>query len=301
MPSPEYASITFTGFVDFSKCFPIPRLAWVAVGSIIFSGSVISVVPQIMSIVSRRSSFGLNPISIFITSVSQFILVINVISLHTEDFIGMFQFSFIETLPRFLTFLITFGLWFCYLIIPMLSLVFFDEEPRSSRPPNKVRQDKIINIILTCGIPISAFLFLMIYIIFGAKYGFASNYVFNFGGICGTIATIIGFAQYLPQMITTCVLKDPGSLSMILLWIQAPGGTANALFMWIAQGDHWTTWISILSASIQQFILIGICIYYTLKKKKEKIHQQEDDVYSIKSESVPSMKTPLYKPEAVFT
>jgi hypothetical protein len=69
-------------------------------------------------------------------------------------------------------------------------------------------------------------------------------------------------------MWATCHLKDSGSLSLALLAIQAPGGTLNALFMWIGQEDDWTTWISILAASVQQFILLGICVFFKLRKRR---------------------------------
>ncbi|KAK8899401.1 hypothetical protein M9Y10_001717 [Tritrichomonas musculus] len=269
MPSPIDPNIAFNGFVDYSTFFEEPSIIWIAVGSIIFIGSVISVIPQIISILKRKSSFGLNVISIFVTSVSQFILLTNVLCFHIEDFRGFLQFPFIQVIPRFLTFSITFGLWIFFLAIPFLTMIFFDKNHPKSQTPIDRKQSNIMTTVLTVAVPFSSFIFLISYFILGTQNGFESKIVLYFGGICGSISTIIGFAQYIPQMITTCSIEGPGSLSLILLFIQAPGGTANALFMAIAQGDHWTTWISILSASIQQFILIGIILYYKCKKSRK--------------------------------
>lgn len=267
MPSPIDASIAFTGFVDYSRFFEALSIVWIAVGSIIFIGSAISVIPQIITILKRSSSYGLNVISIFVTSVSQFILLINVFCFHIEDFMGFLQFPFIQIIPRFLTFLITFGLWICFLTIPFLTMIFFDKERPRSQSPAEQKKSQVTTISLACLVPLISIIFLLSYFILGLKNGFRSSTILYYGGICGSISTIVGFAQYVPQMITTCSIKGPGSLSLLLLFIQAPGGTANALFMAIAQGDHWTTWLSIFSASIQQFILIAIILYYKCKKR----------------------------------
>jgi hypothetical protein len=49
--------------------------------------------------------------------------------------------------------------------------------------------------------------------------------------------------------------------------MQAPGALLNAMFMWIGQGDSWTTWSSILGASVQLSILFGICLYFKCRPK----------------------------------
>jgi uncharacterized protein with PQ loop repeat len=98
--------------------------------------------------------------------------------------------------------------------------------------------------------------------------GFASHVGMAYGSILGTIASFMVIFQYLPQMITTCKMKSPGSLSIWLMAIQAPGGTANALFMWLGQGDSWTTWSSILAASVQMWILLTISIFFTIRKRR---------------------------------
>ena len=238
MPSPIDASIKYTGF-------EAPSIMWIAVGSIICIGSAISVIPQITSILTKKSSYGLNVVSIFVTSTSQFILLTNVLCFHIEDFMGCCQFSFIKIIPRFLTFFITFGLWIFFLAVPFLTMIFFDKENPRSQSPTDQRHNQILTTALTSSIPFISIAFLLSYFILAIQNGFSSTIVLYFGGICGSISTIIGFAQYVPQMITTCSIKGPGSLSLLLLFIQAPGGTANALFMAFAQGDHWTTWLSI--------------------------------------------------------
>jgi hypothetical protein len=75
-------------------------------------------------------------------------------------------------------------------------------------------------------------------------------------------------------MITTCKIKSSGSLSLLLLAIQCPGGLINSIFMIFGQGDNWTTWLSILAAAIQQGILLVICLVFSAKKKQ----RRHDDI-----------------------
>jgi uncharacterized protein with PQ loop repeat len=112
-------------------------------------------------------------------------------------------------------------------------------------------------------------LFCVILSIFAAllvSYGMGSNALHSLSDLCGVIAMGIGLAQYIPQMVTTIKLKDNGSLSIMMLLIQFPGGMANALFMWIGRHETWSSWTSTKSAAIQQMILFGICLFFKMRK-----------------------------------
>jgi uncharacterized protein with PQ loop repeat len=252
---------SFAGFTDFSQCYPIPSAGWIFAGSSIVLGAAISTIPQIVRIIRRCSSFGLNWMYVSITSFGQFILVYNVIGLHAADFAGVLQVSLAIAIPRFLTFLITFCLWFCYLPIPFLNFIFLDLK-RQER--SRVLSAWLLGFIIGSGVFLSALHSILVHL-----FGLAGSPALNFGKALGTFSAILVIFQYVPQMITTWKLQSPGSLSIALLAIQAPGGTVNALFMWIGQGDSWTTWSSILAASLQMWIVLGICIYFKVKRKRE--------------------------------
>jgi hypothetical protein len=59
--------------------------------------------------------------------------------------------------------------------------------------------------------------------------------------------------------VTTCKLRSPGNLSIVNLAIQAPG-LINAIFTFVGQADDWTIAISSFLLSIEQFVLLGMCI-----------------------------------------
>jgi hypothetical protein len=259
---------SFHGFIDYSVCFPPTPIAWLAIGLGITAGTVISLFPQWRLIFLRRSSFGLSTFTIFVTSFGQFIYIVNILCIHSAEFIGTLQYPFSIWIQRFLTFVNALLLWFCYLPILFMNMVFFDKEPRPVRQAESIKADGYFNHMMTILAPAVALLIIGIYVIGVFIHGYYAVYVVRMGEFLGMIVCALCVAQYTPQMVTTCRVKGPGSLSMALLAIQAPGGLINALFQALGQGDHWTTWSSVLAAAIQQFILIGICCFFKHTTKK---------------------------------
>jgi uncharacterized protein with PQ loop repeat len=264
-------STSFSGFLDYSACFPESQpWVWQFVGWYIFAGTVLSLLPQLRLIVVQRSSFGLNSFAIFVTTFGQFIMIINVLGLRTSDFNGVLQYPVSRTLPRLQTIINYATLWMTYLPISFMNMIFFDKESRPKRPADSIRAEGYFTYMLTILAPIVCLALVAVWAAGTAIYGCGSAWVVMVGKFFGTLATFLCIAQYVPQMITTCRLKSSGSLSLLLLALQSPGGFLNAAFMWLGQGDDWTTWISILAAAAQQAILLGICLFFKYQKKKMK-------------------------------
>lgn len=257
----------FQGFVDYSSCFPQSDTLWVVIGWIIFTGTVVSLIPQIQIIISKKSSFGLNSFSIIITSFGQFIILINIMCLRSSDFMGAKQQPLTRVMDRFMTFLNAFVLWILYLCVLFLNYVFFDTTTRSFRSDQQIRNERRRSIVMTIVGVCAQLGAIIVYVAVVFTTGFDSGVMRNLGKLLGSLSCGLVFTQYLPQMITTCRLKNHGSLSLILLGIQAPGGAVNAMFMCFGQSDHWTTWMSTLSAAIQQFVLLGICLMFRYRNK----------------------------------
>jgi hypothetical protein len=169
-------------------------------------------------------------------------------------------------------------------------MVFFDKEPRVVRQEDSIKTDGYFNHMMTIVTPVVALLIVGVYIIGVFIHGYYAAYIIRMGEFLGVFVCALCVGQYTPQMVTTCRVKGPGSLSLVLLAIQAPGGLINALFQALGQADHWTTWCSVLAAAIQQFILLGICCVFKHKAKKVK----ESASLSEQSMSVtPKMEEPL--------
>ena len=261
---------SMSGFTDFIRCFHEVNPLWTAVGACIFVGTALSLVPQLIRIVRMRSSYGISSFFVLVSSLSQFFGVLNYFSLHAADFVGALQSPLSRSIPRELSFGNLFILWWMYLPLATLIIIFFDKEPRVHRKHKEFKKEwnlMIIFMIILVVVQIATF---TTFIIFGFCFGFNSLIINQFGKFIGTVASLITVAQYLPQFITTYRLKDNGSLSLITLCIQAPGGTLNAIFMMVGNNDNWTTYLSTLSSAIQQWLLLILCFYYKIKQRRQR-------------------------------
>lgn len=260
---------SFAGFNDYtSQMNESSSVIWRAAGLLIFFGTIISLIPQIYNIIKNRSSYGINPMTIFVSNFSQFILLLNIICLRSSDFIAAIQVNIFQSIPRLMTFINAFALWFFYLPIIVLTTMYFDREKRKNRNQNNIRNEWIFNLFFLCLNIIGSIIIISIFCWLIVIKGIGSKIMVSIGKLCGSITVLSVLFQYLPQFYTTCKIRGNGSFSLLLLAIQAPGGTLSAIFMAIGQNDHWSTWASTLAASIQQFILLFLCLIFKYQKRR---------------------------------
>ena len=89
---------SWLGFIDYGACYPSKQPIWVAVGAAIFFGTLASVLPQIITLIIRKSNFGLNPFMVFMNNFSSTLLITNIIALRSSQFTGLCQYSFWKAL-----------------------------------------------------------------------------------------------------------------------------------------------------------------------------------------------------------
>ena len=255
------------GFVDWHALFPHQMPLWTIVGTVFLLVTLISYLPQTIQIIKDRSSFGLSGPAVLSQSLGLWFLAYNVICLKSSDFAGLFQYKNVSTYARFLTFINLFLQWVFYLPVPLLTFIFHDRNERKSRGQDIIRKEWNTS----RGFAILAFtvfttLFL-VWMIGGTVAGFQSTLIHFCGKATGVIAFIMELVQFIPQLITTCKLHDNGSLSLLMLEIQAPTNLANGLFMWLGQGDDFTTFASAMLDATQEFTLLGSCIFFKWQKR----------------------------------
>ena len=273
-------STSFSGFVDYSKCYPGKEGIWIAIGACIFLGTLISMIPQTIVLVKNKSNYGLNPFMVFMNNLCSILLTVNTVTLHFADFVGLNQYSFFHALPTLFTFFNNFLLWFGYVPVVILTIIFFDIVPREKRKEKQIKIEKFevygLDILL---ISVSVISF-MIYVIIGSEDGYSSNNTLNYGKILGIICSVFNILLWLPQIITTCKLKDNGSLSLVYLGIQAPGGLINTCFLVFGQHENWTTWLPIFASCCQQLLLLTICIVFKLRNRKLNMKINDESLLS---------------------
>ncbi|EAX91708.1 hypothetical protein TVAG_327170 [Trichomonas vaginalis G3] len=263
-----------SGFLDYTWFYPIAAISWMILGTCLMIGTSFSVLPQIHLLIKNRSSYGLNPFTIFTVHMNQLIIIINIVALNVPDFVGLPQ-----VVPWYLPFsrLLTIGnalmLWIFYMPIIFFTYIYFDKNVYKNRDVSKVIRDGYTTKIFAVLNPFTSLILFLLIEIFIVYKGIHNDLLTYYGKMMGTASTIIVVIQYFPQMYTTFKLKTNGSLSILMLCIQAPGGLVNSLFLWLGQHDDWSTWISYMGAAVEQFILLGMCIYYKCVNKK-KVEEQ---------------------------
>jgi len=182
---------SFNGFVDYGACYHEVGSLWQAIGWVIFFGTVVSIIPQIISLVKNRTSYGLNPLTVFLTSWGQFVLALNYVCLHSADFVGIFQYSFTRWIPRLSTFINLFILWFLYSVIPFGIYIFADMAVRPKISLQKCEQN--FKIYTGVGIVTSSanIISLIVSWSIGGSIGFHSRAFSNIGQVFGDISTFI--------------------------------------------------------------------------------------------------------------
>jgi hypothetical protein len=115
-----------------------------------------------------------------------------------------------------------------------------------------------------------------IYIILSTVYNFETSPAMSYAEVCGSISTALELGFFLPQMWTTCKLKDGGSLSLLMLEIQAPADLANSLYMWLGTGDHWTTWLTVLVNSGEEFTILGTCLVFRCLAARKRSNEEAE-------------------------
>ncbi|OHT14312.1 PQ loop repeat family protein [Tritrichomonas foetus] len=271
--------ITFelvTGFLDYNWRFPKVNTFWLIIGVIFFVVSFVSFLPQPFELVTARSSFGIEPVAIFCQSLGHFLLMVNLLCFKCFDFCGFLQYPNVKAIPRVLTFCNMFFQWILFLPTIFLSMIYHDREYRESRKKDKIRIDWIKS-ATQCGlVMVSELSLVLIWVVIGLIKGFETTAETAYGEALGTIATALEFVFFLPQMITTCRLRDGGSLSLLMLEIQAPADLCNAMFMWFGTKDHWTTWLTIFVDGIEGLLLLGTCLFFNCLKSKRAREAERD-------------------------
>ncbi|KAJ3427123.1 pq loop repeat protein [Anaeramoeba flamelloides] len=108
--------------------------------------------------------------------------------------------------------------------------------------------------------------------------GVCSNIARNLGHVLGFFSGCFVLFQWLPQIYSTYKFKGSGSISIITLSIQAPGGIINLIFMIFISKEQFSTWVSIFVNTSQALILLSMLIFYNYKSKLKKKKEQKKEL-----------------------
>ena len=283
----------YTGFVDYRFFYPKPIIAWSIVGTVLLIITMISYCPQPLKLIRGKTSYGISPFWAISQATCLWLMSFNVLCLKYSDFVGIFQYSDFRVWARLLTFLNVFMQSTFYSSVPYLIVLFFDTRQFPGRNEKDVKRSWMTFV----AVPIIAMTLymscLLVFVIIGLMTSFSSHIM----GICGNVAGIAGFVvemiQFLPQVYTTIKMKSGGSLSVLMLEIQAPVNIMNAIFMWQGNGESWTTWSASMADGGWEIVLLVLCLWYGRKKP-----QKEEESVPLQDLSSPTKVGPTKDVEA---
>lgn len=280
-----------------TSCDPQESALSIAFGTILATGVFCSYISQHVKIFVRRSATGLSWTMLLIANISSWCALLNVVVINWPSLKCC---NIISTTPKQ-----------CYeLILPILQigmpsinliaiyswfLLFFEQKEVSEdvlnvdigRPSLRwwrrlvrftKRYERFSSRVAFLGF-IVAFVFCLS-LIGGLLIAFHGDWVM-FSRVMGALSAITNMFQWTPQIITTLRSKQVGSLSVIMLALQVPGGYLLTYFnLFIAQTDV-STWGPFLLSSTQQLVLLIICIVYTFrdwrKARRERLEKAKTE------------------------
>lgn len=175
----------------------------------------------------------------------------------------------------------------------LLFLIFFPrngqdpEEQDSSLPTWK---EAILVLALSLTFFVFAFLGSVVFV-----YA-APNHIRGWANFLGLLGTTLAAVQYIPQIMTTWRLQEPGSLSVPMMCIQTPGSFVFAASLAVRLGPGgWSAWgLFILTGCLQGCLLV-MSLWFLWRDRKAAKSGSGQDVngngVSLRTED--SEQTPL--------
>ncbi|KAJ6240465.1 pq loop repeat protein [Anaeramoeba flamelloides] len=253
-------------------------------------GSLISFVPQVMKIYKKRSILGINFFWVFFYTSQQFCRASNTVILNLPRFLACSQVGFKKCFPSLIVSIQMVGLYVMFFGVPLLYILFSNDYEGSNSTLDIKKRRKNQRIIKVLYILIMCYTISVVGIsCFSISFqGICSNIARNLARVLGYFSGFFVLFQWLPQIYSTYKFKGSGSISIITLAIQAPGGIINLIFMIFISKEQFSTWISIFINTSQTLILLCMLLYYNFKSKFKKILEKKKKVND---------HTPLLSPE----
>lgn len=236
------------------------------VSILILVGILLSYVTQHYRIISRGSSEGISPYFVLLGVTSANAQFGNILSLPESraDVACCKEVSPFECTAGLLGIAQIGAQWACFAIILVLFLVFFRRddtnlsEEELERDPDRPSWRTALAVGGACLVH-----GLFVVIVSAALAFGAPSRLGAWANVLGVMAAVLAGIQYIPQIWTTYKLKHAGSLSILMMTIQTPGGFLFAASLAARLGwAGWSSWGVYVLTAIMQGIVLTMAIRY---------------------------------------
>eukprot|EP01087_Luapelamoeba_hula_P024382 TRINITY_DN9264_c0_g1_i1.p1 TRINITY_DN9264_c0_g1~~TRINITY_DN9264_c0_g1_i1.p1 ORF type:complete len:319 (-),score=33.46 TRINITY_DN9264_c0_g1_i1:173-1129(-) len=274
-----------------SSCFAGFSVFSVVLGSLLSVGIIVSYVPQMWIIAKKQSSEGVSYWTMWFSYIAAYLTLINVILLKWDDitctqYLGIVDIYAI-LIPIIQLIVGPLSLYILYILV----VIYMPRKPNATNTLQQRRRHYWISVALFfIGLIVSIALALGA-VAFVGKLDSHDDALLGYAKGLGLASAIITFIVWLPQIWTTWKLKDPGSLSVVMLCIQMPGALLVVFFQGFVNHGDWTTWVPYVATAFQEAVLIGLWAWFSItnRRKRAAVAHKETEVASLLN--APTLKT----------
>ncbi|KAI1635395.1 ATP synthase F0 [Biscogniauxia mediterranea] len=244
------------------------------VSILILIGILLSYVTQHYRIISRGSSEGISPYFVLLGVTSANAQFGNILTLPASraDVACCKEVSPFECTAGLLGIAQIGTQWICFAIILVLFLVFFRRDDADLSDDEFERDPDQPTWRTAIGVAAACLIHGLLVVIISAAFAFgAPSYLGAWANFLGIMAAALAAVQYIPQIWTTYKLKHAGSLSILMMTIQTPGGFLFAASLAARLGwGGWSSWGVYVLTAIMQGILLMMAINYEWPSQQER-------------------------------
>ena len=259
----------------------------IVLGSVLTVGIFLSYIPQHVSIIRARTSEGLSLFMLLLSNLSALSIVLYSVVNEWDLFSCCTVVGFAQC-QRILLELYQLLVGFVNLL-PMyaLAIYYHPSGPRNidrfitlSVQTTKLdaertaRRRYLFDLIVHLAYMVLTVSLIMISVIMTQSLGTRSPAVRTLSDMLGIVSIVSTFLIWLPQIYSVYSLKGPGSLSILMLCLQAPGALAVAIYQGALEREGWGVWVPYLAVFIQEVIILGQVLYYWWRGR----HSAKDDI-----------------------
>jgi len=271
---------------DTEKCYEEPSILNQSVATFLIVANIISYIPQYVAIIRRKSSDGINFVMLAIALLSSLLTVISggiskwpKLTCCVYDHLTAAQClkNNLATLQLLNAVVCTFTLYIIFLwysnpahagvqLPELVEETSGKNDDDESERKSKTRNRAWISFI---GVIFISVAFSVVGATLHYNAGIDAETIRQFASALGVVSAVLTVIQWTPQLVTTWKLKSAGSLSVLMLMIQAPGALLVIVFQGILNRADATTWAPYGCTFLQVSMLIGLIAWFNLLEKRK--------------------------------
>jgi uncharacterized protein with PQ loop repeat len=237
-------------------------IAAVVFGIVAAAANLLILLPQSVSLLRTRSTEGVNQLTLGIGVINGWSAFLNVLIMNGDAF-GMYCTAHggnaLQCVDKILVCLQMMMLFVGYSCAFLLyTSLFFDPNQKDKKTPMEKEAVWLGAVTLVMILAVLTYSAIADSIVLGLH----SMQLRSYGEFLGYVSMLLSIVQWTPQIITVVINKSPGSFSVTMIGLMAPASLVTMLYLIFLSHQHFSTWASYLFAGLQQFALLGLCLYY---------------------------------------